>query len=125
MEVLWAAPLAVTLGHGLASYDASGLAAALGMSLLLLGISLDIIRQGVRENRLGLLNAGMLLLGLLILMRFFDYSYSFMARGAAFIFLGLTFLAINWRMSRRRDGVVKLRQNGGTSCCFCCCAPPN
>jgi uncharacterized membrane protein len=100
-------PLAVGAGYMLQAADKSGVYAAVFMSLYLLAVSLGIIRQGVRENRLGLLNAGMLMLAALILLRFFDFSYSFMVRGAAFIVVGAAFLAVNVAMARRKDGGAK------------------
>ncbi|MEM5769253.1 MAG: hypothetical protein AAGU23_10015, partial [Bacillota bacterium] len=83
----------------------NGTYAAILVNLYLLWISVGFILRGVRETRLGSLNTGMLMLGVLILFRFFDFSYSFYVRGIVFILLGAVFLAVNLIMSRRKDGV--------------------
>ncbi len=100
-------PLAVGAGYMLQAADRSGVYAAVFMSLYLLAVSVGYIRQGARENRLGLLNAGMLMLAALVLLRFFDFSYSFVVRGVAFIAVGAAFLAVNVAMSRRKGGGAK------------------
>ncbi len=102
-----ALPVAVGAGYVLQAADKSGVYAAVVMSLYLLAVSVGVIRKGVRENRLGLLNAGMLMLAALIMLRFFDFSYSFVARGVAFIVVGAAFLVVNAAMSRRKDGGAK------------------
>ncbi|HWR40335.1 MAG TPA: DUF2157 domain-containing protein [Patescibacteria group bacterium] len=100
-----ALPVVVAGGYWLHSLNQSGMYAAALLSFYLLGLSISLIWQGARETRLGLLNLGMMMLAALVLLRFFDFNYSFIVRGVAFIFLGLAFLIVNWVMSRRKKGV--------------------
>lgn len=99
-------PAVIGGGYLLQTVNRNGTyAAAILVNLYLLWISVGFILRGVRETRLGSLNTGMLMLGVLILFRFFDFSYSFYVRGIVFILLGAVFLAVNLIMSRRKDGV--------------------
>jgi len=104
---LGALPAVVAVGYLLQDANNSGLLITILMNIYLLGISVLVILQGVREVRLGVLNSGMLMLVALILFRFFDYSYSFIARGIAFTLIGLAFLAVNMMMARRKNGVME------------------
>ena len=68
--------------------------------LLLLGVVLLV--QGMREDRLRRANVGTAIVGLLILLRFFDTDWGFLVRGSAFLAVGLAFLAVNVALLRRR-----------------------
>jgi uncharacterized membrane protein len=57
---------------------------------------------GLRRDRLGTANAGLLLMVAILSMRFVDADWSFLARGVGFIALGLGFLMVNGWMLRRR-----------------------
>lgn len=81
------------------------LIASLMMNGYLLVVAMLMVAQGVREVRLALFNLGMLILSALILARFFDSDFSFIARGLVFIALGIIFLACNWLLSRRKEAV--------------------
>lgn len=102
----WGAFPVVVGGGYLLAVNKYGMYAAILTNLYLLWVSVKLIVQGVRETRLGSLNAGMLMLMVLILLRFFDISYSFYARGTVFILFGVVFLVVNLVMSRRKDGVT-------------------
>jgi hypothetical protein len=102
---LGALPLAVIAGYLLQASDKSGLYAAIFMNAFLLAVGVTTLIKGVRSDRLGLLNTGMLLLAALILLRFFDTNFSFVIRGSAFILIGLIFLAVNIFISRRKGGL--------------------
>ena len=60
--------------------------------------------MGARNNKLDLLNTGMLMLAVLILARFFDSDIGFIAKGLAFILIGLGFLLTNIKMISRSRG---------------------
>jgi hypothetical protein len=62
--------------------------------------------RGLRENRLGVVNAGMLMLSALIITRFFDSDLSFVVRGLAFIVVGIGFFATNTVLIRRKGAVA-------------------
>jgi uncharacterized membrane protein len=102
-----ALPVVIGIGYLLQAADHSGLSPVIMMNLYLLVVSVSVILKGVRETRLGVLNTGMLMIAALILLRFFDFSYSFIVRGVVFIVLGLAFLAVNWVMSHRKDEVAR------------------
>ncbi len=60
------------------------------------------IIQGCRNSKLRQLNGGMAVLSLLLVTRFFDDDFGFLARGIVFIVLGACFLAVNLVMARRK-----------------------
>jgi uncharacterized membrane protein len=60
------------------------------------------IRDGARQNNLGVLNYGLLILSALITCRFFDTEMSFVARGLLFIAVGAGFFVANLRVLRNR-----------------------
>jgi len=75
-----------------------------GHLLFILGVGT--LWRGVREQRLGVINGGMLMLSTLIAMRFFDGDYSFVIRGLVFMGVGTGFLMTN---------VVLIRRKGATA----------
>lgn len=68
--------------------------------MAVLGISTIII--GIKSNKLGKMNAGMFILSVLILLRFFDSDASILLRGIAFIIIGIGFLVTNILIVRRQ-----------------------
>jgi uncharacterized membrane protein len=99
-----AAPLVVISGYLLRYVDASGTAAMLLLNAYMLLLGLWIISSGSRNRSIGQVNAGMLMLALLIGSRFFDADLSFVIRGVVFVCLGIGFLLVNWLMVRRKSG---------------------
>jgi uncharacterized membrane protein len=67
--------------------------------VLLLGLA--VIRDGLRRRSLRAANGGLMLIGLLVLLRFFDGDWSFTVRGVAFVLIGLAFLGANLWLKRR------------------------
>ena len=65
-------------------------------------LAIGTIVRGFRYNRLGTLNAGMVIAAALIVARFFDSGLSFVVRGVAFILIGTGFLAANWILLKKR-----------------------
>ena len=59
--------------------------------------------RGLREDRLGVVNSGMLMLAGLIVMRFFDSDLGFVVRGLAFIGVGIGFLVTNVVLIRGKE----------------------
>lgn len=66
-------------------------------------LSVSRIMIGIRNNSLGTINIGMLMLAILIIARFFDSDISFIIKGLAFIIVGIGFLATNVLLARRRE----------------------
>jgi hypothetical protein len=84
-----------------------GLASTLAVvliNLLVLAIGIITIRNGSKENHLGILNYGLLIVTALVMIRFFDTDLSFVTRGSLFICLGIGFLVSNFMMFQKRKG---------------------
>jgi hypothetical protein len=84
----------------LASFDLEEISALL-MNLVVGGLGVGLMVMGVKENRLGQTNMGLGVICLLIMLRFFDADIGLLAKGVAFIVLGSTFLAANYKLSQR------------------------
>ena len=61
------------------------------------------VRRGIEADSLKRLNLGLTIIGITVLMRFFDADLSFVMRGLVFIALGCAFLFMNMRMLRQRN----------------------
>jgi len=99
---LGAMPILATAGFGIAGGMDDPIIPWLVFNGYVLAVSVYTIAQGVRGERLGTTNAGMILLAGLIGIRFFDSDLSFIVRGVVFIVLGLGFLGFNVALLRRR-----------------------
>lgn len=83
-----------------------GLSSALAAILVNIGlfvIGVLTIRDGAKQNHLGLLNYGLLIIAALIACRFFDTELSFVIRGLLFMLVGLGFFATNYWMLKKRN----------------------
>ena len=65
-------------------------------------LALVTILRGLRHGSLKTLNEGLLLASVLIVCRFFSDNLGFVARGVAFILIGIAFLFSNWLLVRKR-----------------------
>ncbi len=93
---------------GLALFEIWGVWAAVllfNLNCLLLGVRG--IVQGVKRNSFARLNAGMFLTGTVIMLRFFDFNFSYVLRGSVFVGVGFLFLAVNAWLVRRKGRVIK------------------
>ncbi len=72
------------------------------VNLMTFLIGVYYIRYGSRENHLGLLNFGLLIITALVICRFFDTDISFVWRGLLFITVGVGFFLANSRMLKKR-----------------------
>lgn len=75
---------------------------ALVFNVFLFYLGVMYIVLGCRNEKLRQLNGGMALLSLLLVTRFFDTGFSYLARGLVFIALGAVFLFVNVVMARRK-----------------------
>jgi len=100
LPVVAALPV-VWLARLLAARSGEAVSATVNLYLLALGAAM--LAQGMREERLRRANLGAAVLGLLILLRFFDTDWGFLVRGLAFVAVGLGFLLVNLVMLRRRQ----------------------
>ncbi|MGB3078695.1 MAG: DUF2157 domain-containing protein [Saprospiraceae bacterium] len=81
----------------------SSLLSVVLINLLVLGVGILTIREGARENHLGILNYGLLIVTALVICRFFDTDISFVLKGILFVGVGLGFFFANyWMMKKKR-----------------------
>ncbi len=72
------------------------------INLLVLGVGILTIREGARENHLGILNYGLLIVTSLVICRFFDTDISFVLKGILFVGVGLGFFFANYQMMKKK-----------------------
>jgi hypothetical protein len=72
------------------------------INLLVLGVGILTIREGARENHLGILNYGLLIVTALVICRFFDTDISFVLKGILFVGVGLGFFFANYWMVKKK-----------------------
>ncbi|WP_371361524.1 hypothetical protein SRRS_29080 [Sporomusa rhizae] len=97
-------PCVMGFGYILRFFDVSGIGATVIMNGYMLWLSVSVIAVGVREQRIGVVNLGMLMIAVLIVARFFDIDLSFIVRGVAFVLVGIGFLVANVILVRRKAG---------------------
>ena len=95
-------PILAILGYAFVTLtDRNGGAQAL-FNLYLFILGLGLLVRGFRAQLIGTVNAGMLVLFGLILLRFFDEDLGFVFRGVVFVLLGAAFLAVNLVLARKK-----------------------
>ncbi len=72
------------------------------INLMLLFFGLLTIRQGAKQDHLGILNYGLLIILALVLCRFFDSDLSFVLRGLLFVSVGIGFFLANFYLVKKR-----------------------
>ena len=113
-RLLWGSFGAVALlAHVLMMALESALVPASLLNLYLLAAGVSVLVRGVRRERIGTVNLGMLLLAALIGARFFDTDLGLMVRGIGFILLGAAFLSANAFLVRRFRGLRRLEDEPG------------
>jgi uncharacterized membrane protein len=65
-------------------------------------IGIVTLRDGARQNHLGILNYGLLVITALVICRFFDTDLSFGLRGILFLLVGAGFFVANYMMVKKR-----------------------
>ena len=100
--ILCSFPLFAGAGFFFATVSDGELINALLFNVYMLALGLAYLLQGCRTSRLRQVNYGMVVLGLLLITRFFDSDFGFLARGLAFIAMGSCFLATNLIMARKK-----------------------
>ena len=74
------------------------------VNLMVFAVGILTIRAGSKQDHLGILNYGLLIIAALIICRFFDTDLSFVTRGLLFVSVGVGFFFANYRMIRKRQG---------------------
>lgn len=107
----WLLPIALLYCFGIACLNQRGwgLFVSWSFNLMLLGVAIMWMWPGCQESRLGPTVLGSLLLGAIVLARYFDLFESLASRGLAFIVLGIIFVAE--AMFYRK---MRLAKGGGT-----------
>ncbi len=100
--IIGLAPIFATAGYCLSSLSETYAPAAGLFDVYLLVTGLWLLVTGIRINKQGQMNVGLLAVAALILARFFDSDLDFLLRGLIFIGLGVAFLAANLVMLRRK-----------------------
>jgi uncharacterized membrane protein len=72
------------------------------INILVLSIGVNFILNGTKEDHLGVINYGLLIITTLIICRFFDSNMSFIIRGLLFIAVGVGFFVANYLILRKR-----------------------
>jgi len=105
LAMLWtvSVPVVAVLWPLVAASEDTGArwAAALAFNLILFAVGIATISSGVRSQNLGTVNLGMAVVAALVVVRFFDTEIGFVAKGLAFIAVGIGFLVANVIMARR------------------------
>ncbi|MEI7437062.1 MAG: DUF2157 domain-containing protein [bacterium] len=96
------APILAILGYALTSLTKTHAPAAGIFNLYLLVAGLWLLVTGIRDDKQGQMNVGLLTITALIIARFFDSDLDFLLRGVIFIALGIAFLVTNTVMLRRK-----------------------
>ncbi|WP_435623525.1 DUF2157 domain-containing protein [Flagellimonas sp.] len=77
---------------------------AILINIYVLALGLLTIREGAKQNHLGILNFGLVIITVLIACRFFDTDLSFVARGILFVSVGAGFFLTNyWMLQKRKN----------------------
>lgn len=77
------------------------------INILIFIIGLLTMRNGVKVNRLGILNFGLIIIMTLVICRFFDTDLSFILRGFLFLLVGVGFFVANLIMLKKRKSIKK------------------
>lgn len=94
-------PVLAVLGFSLSAFGLNPVVIVAVFNLYIACFGGAVVWYGFVRERLFYINAGMAVLSLLIIIRFFDADISFTVRGVLFILLGLAFLGVNLYLSRR------------------------
>ena len=99
---LGGAPVLALVAYLIGAGNPDNLLSPLLFNLYVLAAGVGVTANGLRTGHLGIVNGGLAILSGWIIARFFDVDMGFVARGIAFILLGVAFLSTNLVMMRRR-----------------------
>jgi len=102
-----AMPIVTGIGYlTVVGRDSGVLLATVLFDIFVFVLGVGTLWRGLREDRLGVVNGGLLMLAGLIVVRFFDSDLGFVVRGLAFIGVGIGFLVTNVVLIRRKGAVA-------------------
>lgn len=96
-------PILALFGYILGQFPATVAAGLFLFNVYIFFLSVAIMLRGIEENRLSLLNAGLITFALLLMSRFFDMEMSLAVRGILFILTGSGLLGANFWLIRRKS----------------------
>lgn len=76
-------------------------------NLFVLYLGIITVLSGIKDKHLGIMNAGILMMAVIIFTRFVDSSLGIMTRGIIFIIIGVCFVATNMIFSKQFSGEDK------------------
>jgi hypothetical protein len=76
------------------------------INLLILGLGIYTVVKGTKDNHLGIMNFGLLIITTLVICRFFDTNLTFILRGILFVAVGVGFFFSNYLMLKKRNTYV-------------------
>ncbi len=103
-------PVVAVLGYTLAALEVDEHVCLLIFNAYMFALGVGTIIWGVRESAIGIVNGGMVILTVLIVARFFDSDLGLIARGVAFILIGIGFLVTNLILIKRGKPRPQLEQ---------------
>lgn len=72
------------------------------INIFALAIGVYTVVRGSKQNHLGILNYGLLIITTLVVCRFFDTDMTFVVRGILFVLVGIGFFVANYSMLQKR-----------------------
>lgn len=105
LKLLYGAmPVVSLLSYALSRYGVGTAILMIVFNIYLFALGIGTISAGFKSYKIGVVNAGMIIMMTLIAARFFDIDIGFTLKGLAFILLGVGFLAANVILIRRKGG---------------------
>jgi len=102
LPYLWcSSPVVAALAYPLVASTNNETIGTLLFNLYLFLLGLGTLAVGLRDRQMGIINAGMVILAVLIVVRFFDSEIPEIVKGLAFIAVGVGFLVANLILARK------------------------
>ncbi len=74
------------------------------VNIIILAVGVHTIQKGAKEQHLGTLNYGLIIIAALVTCRFFDTDMSFIMRGVLFVLVGAGFFGANfWMLKQKKN----------------------
>ena len=116
---LGVAPLLAILGCGLVYfeevYDVIGVLPVVIFNIYVLYLGISTLVNGVKTRWIVQINAGLIVISALILMRFFDIDISFVVKGIGFIVIGTGFFVTNYLIIKQMKNEKMLNKDEGVA----------
>lgn len=94
-------PVLAILSYSFSGFGGNVFFAVWIFNLYVLYLGIICVLYGLKEKKLGVTNAGILIMGIIIFTRFVDGSLGIIERGLIFIVIGACFIGVNMVLSKR------------------------